>query len=198
VGHVPYNSTFDGNDFTITLVNEDLKQNQRLSLFEIVSDDAIVRNLNVAVRAKAAATTVNLIQIAPIARQNYGTIKNVTTDCAILGTQLLSGVVTHNRGRIEGVTVSGWIEGVPVNQNGTAGNIAGIANNSYAGSVISRCVNNAAITGTGSNIAGLVSQLNGRLEYSANHGDVKNSTTKLVTGGLVGLINSNSLGTIDK
>jgi hypothetical protein len=75
--------------------------------------------------------------------------------------------------------------------------VAGIAIYSYAGSLISNCVNNAAIEGTGyAAVGGLVGELVGRLEYSANHGNVAHTgcgssrSSASYTGGLAARINS--------
>jgi hypothetical protein len=183
--NTPYNGTFDGKGYKITIINESLTHNQSLSLFQFVSADSVIQNLVMDVRARAATTSVNVNSISPIAAINHGTIRNVRVNCALRGTSSVSGAVGLNFGRIEYVTVTGWIE------NCGLGGAAGIAAQNYPDAVISHCVNNAAIKATGASgscVAGLVGVLNGRLEYSANHGDVIN-LNGYCTGGLVGFLN---------
>jgi hypothetical protein len=81
------------------------------------------------------------------------------------------------------VTVDGKIKSVNTNY------CAGIASRSYTGSVISYCVNNATVRGAAA--GGLVAELNGQLEYSANYGDVIGSSYGI--GGLATVINSSSV-----
>jgi hypothetical protein len=189
----PYNGTFDGKHYKITLINEGLNHDEAFALFHTISTDAVVQNLEMEVKAKGTTTSVILPSISTVAMRNYGTIKNVTVNCAILGTSFVSGVANANYGRIEYATVNGWIE-VTGNTSQLAAESAGIAVINYSNGVISHCVNNATIkAGGGMFVGGLVADLNGRLEYSANHGDVIQENKDgygMATGGLVGYINN--------
>jgi hypothetical protein len=188
-GNKPYNGTFDGNGKTIKLVNENLGDSKDFGLFYEIPDGSVVKDFTLEVRAKTATDINTAGLICPVARFNRlgGTIRDITVNCEVITVGSAYGVAVTNFGRIEGVTVNGWIESEGVSD----GDVAGIASNSIAGSVISRCVNNATIKGN-RGAAGLLGTLNGRLEYSANHGDVTTTRPNYNTykGGLVGLINN--------
>jgi hypothetical protein len=157
------------------------------------ADDKVgaVKNLtlNVYVTHDAAVQT-SAGYIVPVAAYNYGTIEDVTVNCEIVTLGYAHGVVAQNYGTIERVKVNGWIE------SKGAKYAVGIVRFSYNGSTISHCVNNATIKGSAANTAGLAGTLTGRLEYSANHGDVS-TTTGNYTGGLVGQINNSGVKSAD-
>jgi hypothetical protein len=95
-----------------------------------------------------------------------------------------AGVAGTNKGRIERVAVYGSITGA-LNYAG------GIAGTAYRSSVISRCVNYAAVTAYGNlGTGGIAGLFSGRMEYSANYGDVKclieTSVALKMAGGLLG------------
>ena len=190
----PYKGVFDGGGYKISLIHEKVADSTMIlyGLFWKISPEGAVKNLDLEVRIWPNLdenSTAMTGLVSPVAWRNEGTIEKVNVYCEILGNKpgsSVTGVVCDNFGRIENVTVTGWIEGA-------ASSAAGIAYNSYAGSTISHCVNNAAITTGGGIAAGLVANLNGKLEYSANHGDVTNAGGGTYTGGLVGQINNSSL-----
>ncbi|MDR1965531.1 MAG: hypothetical protein LBQ36_02370 [Synergistaceae bacterium] len=189
---IAYKGTFDGNGHKITLVNKSLLTSPRTGLFYDIANGSVVQDLKVEVIVKNASTlnsTDTTQIISPVAMYNHGTIQDVTVNCAIVTQGPAFGVVSANHGTVERVTVNGWIQTVR-----TTTAVAGIAQYSYSGSVIRHCVNNATLIGF-NHVGGLVSFLNGRLEYSANHGDVtNNSTNRDYTGGLAAEINFTTYG----
>ncbi|MDR1472002.1 MAG: hypothetical protein LBS75_05710 [Synergistaceae bacterium] len=186
--HVPYKGTFDGDGHLITLVNEDLPHGTKFGLFMNVSENSVIKNLSLDITGRSAREKPLFSPLAlfSVAGTNYGTISDVSVNCALLGengTGAVSGGGNYDKGRIERVSVNGWIE----NANDISGSASGIAIESQAGSVITHCVNNATVKGKKA-VGGIVYGLSGRLEYSANHGDVINTGGDTV-GGLAGVIN---------
>ncbi|MDR1472192.1 MAG: hypothetical protein LBS75_06685 [Synergistaceae bacterium] len=90
-----YNGTFDGGNHKITLTNTALKHNSLFGLFMVVSNDAVIQNLSMDITGSPEGT-FSPSSIFSIARDNYGTIKDVKVDCDITrgGWQR-----SHKRGR---------------------------------------------------------------------------------------------------
>lgn len=216
-----FQGTFDGNGKTISnlLIKITTVKDQAIGLFGIV-DGGTVKNLkfenvdiNVPSSEMAAAAvgmltgggTVSGIEVVS------GSIKAIRGNGAVVGRMTESGTIEEciNRAAVSGTganvggivgaayyTVEGGTMTIDDCHNygtvsGTAGVVGGIVGLSAAN--VSNCTNEAAITGNGADVAGIVAEQQnaGSIKGCVNKGDITNSSSAYGTGGIVGWIRYN-------
>ena len=218
-----FQGTFDGNGNTIYNLSikkaDPENADQAIGLFGIV-DGGTVKNLkfenvdiNVPSSEMAAAAvgmltgggTVSGIEVVS------GSIKAIRGNGAVVGRMTESGTIEEciNRAAVSGTganvggivgaayyTVEGGTMTIDDCHNygtvsGTAGVVGGIVGLSAAN--VSNCTNEAAITGNGADVAGIVAEQQnaGSIKGCVNKGDITNSSSAYGTGGIVGWIRYN-------
>lgn len=221
-----FKGTFDGNGNTIynLSIKEDPENaDQAIGLFGIV-DGGTVKNLkfenvniNVPSSEMAAAAvgmltgggTVSGIEVVS------GSIKAIRGNGAVVGRMTKSGTISTctNHAAITGTgaNIGGIVGAAYYTENGstmtiedchnygtvsgTAGAVGGIVGLSAANVI--NCTNEAAITGNGPDVAGIVAEQQnaGSITGCVNKGDITNNASAYGTGGIVGWIRYN--GTTD-
>ena len=218
-----FKGIFDGNGNTIynLSITTDPKDNpdQAIGLFGIVDGGTVMNlkfenvNINVPSSEMAAAAvgmltgggTVSGIEVVS------GSIKAIRGNGAVVGRMTKSGTIEEciNRAAVSGTGANvGGIVGaayytedgstMTINDchnygtvSGTAGVVGGIVGLSAAN--VSNCTNEAAITGNGADVAGIVAEQQnaGSIKGCVNKGDITNSSSAYGTGGIVGWIRYN-------
>ena len=218
-----FKGIFDGNGNTIynLSITTDPKDNpdQAIGLFGIVDGGTVMNlkfenvNINVPSSEMAAAAvgmltgggTVSGIEVVS------GSIKAIRGNGAVVGRMTKSGTIEEciNRAAVSGTGANvGGIVGAAYytedgstmtiddchnygTVSGTAGVVGGIVGLSAAN--VSNCTNEAAITGNGADVAGIVAEQQnaGSIKGCVNKGDITNSSSAYGTGGIVGWIRYN-------
>ena len=175
-----FSGTFDGNNKIVTLnINlSNLTDITDVGLFNYISKDGIVKNLNISGSIKGNGS------VGGIAGNNDGVIKNCVSSAIIIGTSStgVGGIVGTSTGKIENCASSSTVSGKKA--------VGGIVGWAYDGQV-TNCWSEGTITGTGENIGGIV---------GTNAGDniIKNCYAKGSVHGdcYVGGITGNSYGSV--
>ena len=221
-----FKGTFDGNGNTIynlSITADPENADQAIGLFGIVDGGTVMNlkfenvDINVPSSEMAAAAvgmltgggTVSGIEVVS------GSIKAIRGNGAVVGRMTESGTIEEciNRAAVSGTganvggivgaayyTVEGGTMTIDDCHNygtvsGTAGVVGGIVGLSAAN--VSNCTNEAAITGNGADVAGIVAEQQnaGSITGCVNKGDITNNASAYGTGGIVGWIRYN--GTTD-
>ena len=218
-----FKGIFDGNGNTIynLSITTDPKDNpdQAIGLFGIVDGGTVMNlkfenvNINVPSSEMAAAAvgmltgggTVSGIEVVS------GSIKAIRGNGAVVGRMTKSGTIEEciNRAAVSGTgaNVGGIVGAAYYTEDGStmtiddchnygkvsgeAGVVGGIVGLSAAN--VSNCTNEAAITGSGTDVAGIVAEQQnaGSIKGCVNKGDITNSSSAYGTGGIVGWIRYN-------
>ena len=218
-----FKGIFDGNGNTIynLSITTDPKDNpnQAIGLFGIVDGGTVMNlkfenvDINVPSSEMAAAAvgmltgggTVSGIEVVS------GSIKAIRGNGAVVGRMTKSGTIEEciNRAAVSGTGANvGGIVGAAYytedgstmtiddchnygTVSGTAGVVGGIVGLSAAN--VSNCTNEAAITGNGADVAGIVAEQQnaGSIKGCVNKGDITNSSSAYGTSGIVGWIRYN-------
>ena len=217
-----FKGTFDGNGNTIynlSIEAEPEDADQAIGLFGIVDGGTVKDlkfenvNINVPSSEMAAAAvgmltgggTVSGIEVVS------GSIKAIRGNGAVVGRMTKSGTIKEciNRAAVcgTGANVGGIVGAAYYTKDGstmtiddchnygtvsgTAGVVGGIVGLSAAN--VSNCTNEAAITGNGADVAGIVAEQQnaGSIKGCVNKGNITNSSSAYGTGGIVGWIRYN-------
>ena len=217
-----FKGIFDGNGNTIynlSITTDPKNPNQAIGLFGIVDGGTVMNlkfenvDINVPSSEMAAAAvgmltgggTVSGIEVVS------GSIKAIRGNGAVVGRMTKSGTIEEciNRAAVSGTGANvGGIVGAAYytedgstmtiddchnygTVSGTAGVVGGIVGLSAAN--VSNCTNEAAITGNGADVAGIVAEQQnaGSIKGCVNKGDITNSSSAYGTGGIVGWIRYN-------
>ena len=221
-----FKGTFDGNGNTIynlSITTDPKNPDQAIGLFGIV-DGGTVKNLKfenvdidvpssemaaAAVGMLTGGGTVSGIEVVS------GSIKAIRGNGAVVGRMTKSGTISTctNHAAITGTgaNIGGIVGAAYYTENGstmtiedchnygtvsgTAGAVGGIVGLSAANVI--NCTNEAAITGNGPDVAGIVAEQQnaGSITGCVNKGDITNKASAYGTGGIVGWIRYN--GTTD-
>ena len=216
-----FKGTFDGKGNTISNLTITVCDNadSAIGLFGIV-DGGEVKNLvfenvdiNVPDSEMAAAAVGMLTGGGTVSGIDVvsGSIAATRGNGAVVGRMTRSGTITdcHNGASVSGTgaNVGGIVGAAYYTAEGetmtisnctndgtvtcTAGVVGGIAGLSAAN--VSGCTNNAAITGNGTDVAGIVAEQQnaGSVTGCTNNGDIVNNSTAYGTGGIIGWIRYN-------
>ena len=217
-----FKGTFDGNGNTIynlSIKADPENADQAIGLFGIVDGGTVenlkFENVNINVpSSEMAAAAVGMLTGGGIVsgiEVVSGTITATRGNGAIVGRMTKSGTIDNciNRATVSGTGANvGGIVGAAYyteegstmtiddchnygTVSGTAGVVGGIVGLSAAN--VSNCTNEAAITGNGADVAGIVAEQQnaGSIKGCVNKGDITNSSSAYGTGGIVGWIRYN-------
>lgn len=153
--------TFEGGGHTIKNIDLSFEGSDK-GLFNSVSKDALIRDLNVTgnIKSKSGSSTESIIRQRAESILDRADIDIDNTDS---GAKVLGGIVGYNQGRILNCSFSGSVEG----QN----QVGGIAGYNAMTGIIDSCTNDAVINGDG-DTGGIAGYNEGRIKLSKNKGKV--------------------------
>ena len=216
-----FKGTFDGNHKTVsayTIYNTGGNKDNALGLFGIVNGgtvkDFIIKKVDVYNDSEMAAAAVGMLTgggTVSGVEVASGTVEVTRGNGGIVGRLTKSGTISSciNRATIlgKGANVGGIVGaayyttkdqtmkienctnyGTVTGQAGAVGGIAGLS-----AATVTGCVNEAAITGNGADVAGIVAEQQnaGSITKCINRGNITNQSQAYGTGGIVGWIRYN-------